>query len=503
MIDLPVRLLLSSVIVAGNILSSAAVTAYAAWLLPKGDVADPRGVLTFNLMIVAGFLLVSIPVCVVIGALKFRVPPDDVDQKRLAVIYAPRRLAFLQGSFWFAAAVLFGVVNAQFSVRLGLAIAETVLIVGITSSALSYLLTERILRRSATRVLAGKPPRMRLHAGVLIRSVLFWALGTATPVCGLMMAGLSALIYSDISVELLATTSLVAGGAALVIGFLTTVGAARAVADPVRAVRKAMQQIEQGRMHTSVPVYDVTELGALQAGFNTMAAGLRERERIRELFGRQVGQEVASAAAEASEVRLGGEVRSVAVLFVDLVGSTTLAGERPPTEVVALLNQFFGVVVEVIESNGGWINKFEGDAALAVFGAPNEIPDPAGQALAAGRHLVARLADDVPDLLAGIGISAGDAVAGYVGNIRRYEYTVIGDPVNEAARLTELAKSAPGRILASAAAVSLAGRAEASRWTLGDAVTLRGRTQPTRLAGPSDLAFTGSTTLDSEDVVTS
>jgi adenylate cyclase len=184
-------------------------------------------------------------------------------------------------------------------------------------------------------------------------------------------------------------------------------------------------------------------------------------------------------------VELGGEVRRVAVLFVDLVGSTAMAAQRPPTEVVGVLNAFFAVVVEVVERHGGWINKFEGDAALAVFGAPNHLPDAAGCALAAGRELAERLAEELPDLTAGIGVSAGDAVAGNVGDVRRYEYTVIGDPVNEAARLTELAKTAPGGVVASGAAVSLASGREAERWRVEDSVVLRGRTEATLVAVPA------------------
>jgi adenylate cyclase len=215
-----------------------------------------------------------------------------------------------------------------------------------------------------------------------------------------------------------------------------------------------------------------------------MVAGLRERERLRDLFGRHVGRDVAHAAAAADEVRLGGELRRVAVLFVDLVGSTALASQRAPDEVVALLNRFFAVVVETVEEHEGWINKFEGDAALAVFGAPVGLADSAGCALAAARCLGERLATELPDMDVGIGVSAGDAVAGNVGDVRRFEYTVIGDPVNEAARLTELAKTVPGRVLAAASAVELAAPAEAARWALGDATTLRGRPGTTRLAVP-------------------
>ncbi len=99
-----------------------------------------------------------------------------------------------------------------------------------------------------------------------------------------------------------------------------------------------------------------------------------------------MGREVARAALE-GELRLGGELRDVAVLFVDVVGSTTLAARRPATEVVTLLNSFFQLVVECVERHGGWVNKFEGDAALCVFGAPTDRDDPAGDALAAARDL--------------------------------------------------------------------------------------------------------------------
>ena len=114
---------------------------------------------------------------------------------------------------------------------------------------------------------------------------------------------------------------------------------------PVRSVRHALAAVERGDLDTEVVVFDGTELGELQSGFNRMVAGLADREKLRDLFGRHVGQDVA-AAAMARRPELGGEERDVAVFFVDLVGSTTLAAERDPQEVVALLNRFFGVVVD-------------------------------------------------------------------------------------------------------------------------------------------------------------
>jgi adenylate cyclase len=190
---------------------------------------------------------------------------------------------------------------------------------------------------------------------------------------------------------------------------------------------------------------------------------------------------VADAALK-KEIELGGEVREVAALFVDLTGSTTLAARRPAGEVVAILNEFFAIVVEAAERHGGWVNKFEGDAALCVFGAPTASDDPAGGALAAGREIRDRVRAELPDIDVGVGVSAGKAVAGNVGAEERFEYTVIGDPVNEAARLCELAKERPERLLASEAALNRASDGEADRWSLGEPVTLRGRDEPTRLA---------------------
>jgi adenylate cyclase len=141
-------------------------------------------------------------------------------------------------------------------------------------------------------------------------------------------------------------------------------------------------------------------------------------------------------------------------------------------------------VVEVIETHGGWVNKFEGDAALCVFGAPADQPEAAARARAAGRELGLRLGRELPELGAGIGVSAGPAVAGNVGAERRLEYTVVGDPVNEAARLSELAKKLPGGVLASEAALSRASADEVGQWHLGEETVLRGRTAATRLAAP-------------------
>ena len=298
---------------------------------------------------------------------------------------------------------------------------------------------------------------------------------------GIVMVALSTLIQGDFNADQLAVAAIALAGMGLAIGLYVSLLAARSVADPIRAVREAVAEVERGNLEVEVEVYDGSEVGLLQAGFNRMVVGLRERERIHDLFGRHVGEDVAQAALS-EEVELGGETREVSILFVDMVGSTKLTSERSPTEVVEILNEFFGLVVEVVGEHDGWVNKFEGDAALAVFGAPVPISDHAGRALACGRELCRRLGE-LERAEAGIGVSSGEVVAGNIGEEKRFEYTVIGDPVNEAARLTELAKS-EGGILGSGAAVEAASDDEAAHWELGDEVELRGRTEKTRLAKP-------------------
>jgi adenylate cyclase len=395
----------------------------------------------------------------------------------------PVRVTKVSVKIWAVAALLFAAINSTESVGLGVSAGVVTLLGGTTCCALLYLLTERATRPVVARALAGQAPPRTRGPSVATRLTMAWTLVTGVP-----LVGIAAIVIADLAgaeIDILAKVStLFLAVAGLVVGLWATVMAARSVGDPVRAVEEAMGSVERGDFEARVNVDDSSEVGRLQAGFNRMASGLAERERVRDLFGRHVGREVAEAALD-GELRLGGEEREVAVLFVDVVGSTTLAANQPPTTVVALLNAFFFVVVEAVEQHGGWVNKFEGDAALCVFGAPTARDDPAGDALAAARELRARLRAEVPELDAGIGVSAGTAVAGNVGAEQRFEYTVIGDPVNEAARLCELAKKRPERILASDAALARSGDGERGRWSLGEEVDLRGRAAPTRLATPA------------------
>ncbi len=482
------QILLIALLTIANAIGAAVVFVFLGLVLPSPE-ADSEGAVILNLAVTAGYLLLGAVVGAVWGSRRMvpvnawlRSERPATEEERQYVLRAPYRIVRVHATLWGLAAVLFGVLNWTYAPELGARVAMTVVLGGLTTCAIAYLLSERMLRPAAARALAEGVGQETHAPGVKARALLAWALGTGIPLVGLVLVALSTLIEGDFTADQLALAALVLAVVAIAIGFYVTTLAARAVADPIRAVRGAISRVEQGELDTRIPVYDGSEIGLLQAGFNQMVAGLREREKIHDLFGRHVGEEVARAAME-EDVELGGETREVSVLFVDMVGSTTLAAERPPQEVVETLNGFFAIVVESVREHSGWVNKFEGDAALAIFGAPVPLDDHAAKALAAARELQRRLGD-LEGVEAGIGVSSGEVVAGNIGEEKRFEYTVIGDPVNEAARLTELAKS-EGGVLASDAAIDAASEEEGARWELGDEVELRGRSQPTRPAKPA------------------
>jgi adenylate cyclase len=491
---LRVQVLLTISIVTWNLGGVAAVFLLAAFVIPGAPkLADAPRVAVLNIIGGAVYTGVALIVGIKLGTrlvsrkagwLRSERPPNEAEQR--FVLQIPLILTGVQAALWLPAAAVFAVFNAVLGDHLSVQIALTVLLGGLLTCSNSYVVSELIARPLAARALAGGPPSRSRVPGVLTRAVLAWLLGSAVPVAGLMAVAVVALTRPAITTTRLALTVLVLGGIMLALGLRITWMAARANSDPIKSLRHAVDRVEHGDFDVSVPIYDGTEIGLLQAGFNRMAAGLREREHIRDVFGRHVGEDVARTALEEleGEAALGGVNCEVGVLFVDIIGSTALTISRSPSEVVDMLNRFFAVVVDVALNHGGLVNKFEGDGALVVFGAPVPVPNPAAASLAAGRELAARLATETPDFEAAIGIGAGNAVAGNIGAQARYEYTVIGDAVNEAARLTDLAKGLPGRIVASESAVRAAGPPESDQWTLGDEVALRGRPTPTRIATP-------------------
>jgi adenylate cyclase len=256
------------------------------------------------------------------------------------------------------------------------------------------------------------------------------------PVAGLVLIGVAELTGGSASHSELATAMVVLGAIALTVGLLAIGLAALATADPVDAVRRGLHRVEEGDLDVAVPVYDGTQLGQLQLGFNRMVDGLAERERMREALGVYLDPDVAQRVVSEG-TRLEGEEVDVTVMFVDVRGFTAFAEGRPAHEVVAVLNGLFGRIVPLVHAEGGRVDKFVGDGLLAVFGAPRKLADHAERALAAA----VAIAGARGELEIGVGLNSGTVVAGNVGGAGRLEFSVIGDVVNTAARVEEATRT--------------------------------------------------------------
>lgn len=478
-----IQLLLTSMLITTHLIGAVVVVVMSVFVLPTEALNDASllslaiTVPTYVLaaMLVGGFWGTVSSLRGLRWALEDR---DPTPKERRRALRTPLRLTLIQGGLWAGGFVVFSIQALILQPERTLGTGFAIAISGLVVSAIAYLQAEFVLRPIAARAMSGRARSRRGVTGVQVRMLLFWSIGTAAPVAGLGIAAIVALTGEEMSKDRLAIIALALCGIVLVFGLLVTVLNARSVVAPISTVRSALDRVGKGDLGVEVTVFDGTELGLLQAGFNDMAKGLREREAIRDMFGRHVGKEVADAAAR-GHVSLGGETRVVSVLFIDLIGSTTYATERSPQEVVGTLNRFLGVVVEEVDRQGGFVNKFMGDAALAIFGAPVEQDNHAAAALEAARRIAERLHREVAEIEAGIGVATGEAVAGNIGDETRFEYTVIGDSVNSAARLCDLAKSVPGHVLVSWESVRQAGAAEAPHWQPDGEQVLRGRAAAT------------------------
>jgi class 3 adenylate cyclase len=238
--------------------------------------------------------------------------------------------------------------------------------------------------------------------------------------------------------------NLMVTGIAFLCGLIGALFLARRFSRPIRQVAQAMQGVSEGKLDQTLTVYSKDEIGVLAQSFNFMAKGLRERERIRSTFARYVSDQVAERILkEEDELDLAGELKRVTVLFLDIRGFTSLSEHLHPREVVALLNDYFEIIIEVIFRNEGTINKFIGDSIMAIYGAPKNIEFPEMRAVntavdiqsAIGKFNWTRMQEGKPVVNFGIGIHSGEAIAGNIGSALRMEYTVIGRDVNLAQRI--------------------------------------------------------------------
>jgi class 3 adenylate cyclase len=315
--------------------------------------------------------------------------------------------------------------------------------------------------------------------GVPLRWKLLGALPIINVITGVVVSGLST--AEQASLEDLGLDVIVAVIVAFTISFELTALVTKSVLDPVGDLLKATERVTKGDLSTRVPVVSGDEMGRLAASFNDMVRGLAEREALREAFGSYVDPDVAERVLQEGEL-LEGEQVEATMLFVDICDFTAFAENASAREAVAQLNDFFGIVVPNVIESGGHANKFVGDGVLAVFGAPERNPDHADCALRAAVRIVDAVEQRYNgDLRIAIGINSGPVMVGTVGGGGRLEFTVIGDPVNVAARVEETTRDTGDTALVTESTRALLSEDWRARLEERGAMPLKGKSEPTAL----------------------
>jgi len=347
------------------------------------------------------------------------------------------------------------------------------------ATALRFLGIEQVVRPVLREIAAALPDRAAPGApGISFRVRLLAVL----PAINVITAVVADAVVRRGEADLgdLATVVLVAVAAAASVSLVLTLMLSRSVSEPIVELREASERLGGGDFSTRVPLLTTDETGDLARAFNEMAAGLAERERIREAFGTYVDREVAEHILSEGTALEGEEVE-VTAMFIDVRDFTGFAERVSAPEVVTALNELFEEIVPVIAEYGGHVDKFVGDGLLAVFGAPRRQHDHADQALAAACDIAAqRKARSGDQLEIGIGINTGTVVAGNLGGAGRFDFSVIGDAVNVAARVEATTRETGDTVLVAEPTKAALRRGD---WSLEERpqVPLKGKRESVRL----------------------
>lgn len=217
---------------------------------------------------------------------------------------------------------------------------------------------------------------------------------------------------------------------------------------PIEKLAELTHKVAQGDFSTKADIGTRDEVAQLGRAFNHMLDGLLERDKVRNLFNKFHGSSVTEDLLK-GETRLGGSKKTVTVFFSDVRDFTQFSEGHTPEEVVEMLNEYFQIMVSIINRHGGVVDKFIGDAIMAVWGAPNASerdPQNAVRACLEMRQALellnqTRIARGQHPIRIGIGLHRGEAISGTIGSSERMEYTVIGDTVNQASRIESSTKA--------------------------------------------------------------
>ena len=472
---------LTRITLLGNLAGAVLTFVYFRFLDPSAHAgARPVGqgellyfVVAFSLLAAAGHALASRWTGPVSGAAVAPPSGPEGDELRRRALLLPAFLALLSFAGWMLAALLWGilwpVLAGDFAV--GRALRQMfgiVFVSGSTVAAIVFFAIERLWRLQLPRFFPEgdlsevRAPRLRVRTRMLAVFLMMSLLPLAVlSVAALTRAG--ALLGADpetaqaIIRNLIVVVAVLAAGGLLVSLRLATLVAA-SVAEPLREVQAAMARVERGALDARCAVVSNDEIGAVAEGFNRMVAGLREREVIRETFGKYISPEVRDEIL-AGHASLAGATREATILFADLRDFTPWVESTPAPEVVADLNAYFTEMDAAIRQYRGLVLQFIGDEIEAVFGAPVADPRHAEAAVRAALEMrrrlaawnAARLATGKVPLRNGIGIHTGTVLAGTIGSSERLSYALVGDPVNLASRIQSLNKEFGTDVLVSGA----------------------------------------------------
>jgi adenylate cyclase len=397
--------------------------------------------------------------------------PTSTEARRRALLfpYAISGIIFLG---WALAGLIWGVIRpltldaftVEHAVRF---IFGNTLIAGTATTAITFFLTEHLWRRELPRFfpegdLSAVPGAFRLRVRTRLLAIFLLVGVVPLSVLGVMsyrraeaLPGMDPVAAAQAMGSLLVSMVFIAA-----VGILVAIGlalvVARSVATPLGEVQGAMREVERGNLDARCPVMSNDEIGGAAEGFNRMVGGLKEREVLKETFGKYVTREIRDEIL-AGRVSLEGQACEVTILFSDLRDFTPWVAATSPREVVGDLNAYFTEMERAIREHRGLVLQFIGDEIEAAFGAPIADPAHAERAVRAALEMRRRLAAWNAEreragkfpLRHGIGIHTGQVLAGNIGSPERLSYALVGDPVNVASRIQNLNKEFESDILVS------------------------------------------------------
>ena len=276
---------------------------------------------------------------------------------------------------------------------------------------------------------------------------------------------------------------------------------ANSVTRPIRVLAGFAREIMRGVYTHEVPVRQRDEVGQLSEAFNDMSRGLYERDRVRDLLGKVMSADVAEELLS-RDLQLGGEERELTIMFTDLRNFTGISETLPPAKLLEILNNYLTRMTAIIDRHGGVVDKYIGDAIMALFGAPLPCDDHAARAVRCAIEMQEALAEfnvharqnGWPELEMGIGINTALVVVGNMGSEDRLNYTAIGDGVNLAARLESVTKDLGAPIVVSERVVA---HATDMTFTFLDRIPVKGKRDPVAVYAPASLAANPDQTVES------